>query len=598
VGQPVIRHNVWVEIPHLDSDRDGVNDRIRVQVNRPAATEEGTRLAIVLTASPYSGGTRPWESYDITGPLYAPEDDDHGHGHHDKDDRDKHRGKDHDKHRHGHSGDDEAEDVVNPPYYGNEPPYPNISTSSYQSYFLPRGFIFAYAQSLGTGLSTGCATIGGIEESLAMKAVIDWFNGRGDAFDEAGNPVEAYWTTGATTMIGVSYDGTLPIAAASTGVRGLKAIVPIAGVSSYYDHRRSYGGVINSYPSIGTDADTLFDNILTRRYPEYCHYMKERIQAGMDRTTGDYNEWWDERNYRNYVRNFRSAVFISHGLNDFNVKPRHFAELWEKLRRYGVPAKMWLNQGGHGDGANSFSRRAAWRDELNRFWSHFLYDVDNGAMDTPKVVVQREDGEWTEYAGWPVPGARDTKFYLSASEDNAIGELGLRRDHWNRRDVEMIVDDSTIDAQILAEAAQSPHRLVYQSDPLATSVHVSGTASISLEVAFSEPAAIVSAMLVDYAANGDVTIVTRGWADPQNRESIWKTRSIRPGKSYEIEFDLQPHDYVFQPESRIGLVVLSSERLFTLRPPPGTELYVKTGKSHFVLPVVGGRQALWVAAVR
>ena len=78
-------------------------------------------------------------------------------------------------------------------------------------------------------------------------------------------------------MIGVSYDGTLPIAAAATGVAGLKSIVPIAGVSSYYDHRRSYGGIMMSNPTLGTDADTLFDNILTRRYPEVCAYMRDQI---------------------------------------------------------------------------------------------------------------------------------------------------------------------------------------------------------------------------------------------------------------------------------------------------------------------------------
>src|SRR6185503_14444921 len=149
-----------------------------------------------------------------------------------------------------------------------------------------------------------------------------WLNGRGTGFDQDGNVVTAYWTTGNTAMIGTSYDGTLPLAAASTGVRGLKAIVPVAAVSSYYDHRRSYGTVINSNPTIGTDADTLFDNILTRRQPEACAFMREQITFGMDRTTGDYNRWWDERNYVNYVRRFRAAVLISHGLNDLNTKPR------------------------------------------------------------------------------------------------------------------------------------------------------------------------------------------------------------------------------------------------------------------------------------
>ena len=71
-GQPIVSHNVWVEIPGLDSDRDGVNDRIRIQVRRPAATDGGTRLPVVMIASPYSGGTLPFPQFDITPPLYVP----------------------------------------------------------------------------------------------------------------------------------------------------------------------------------------------------------------------------------------------------------------------------------------------------------------------------------------------------------------------------------------------------------------------------------------------------------------------------------------------------------------------------------------------
>src|SRR5262245_49065004 len=64
-GRTVIRHNVWVEVPNLDSDKDGATDRIRVQISRPAATESGTKLPVILVASPYSGGTKPYPQYDI-----------------------------------------------------------------------------------------------------------------------------------------------------------------------------------------------------------------------------------------------------------------------------------------------------------------------------------------------------------------------------------------------------------------------------------------------------------------------------------------------------------------------------------------------------
>ena len=568
-GQPVIRHNVWVEVPNLDTDRDGINDRIRVQVSRPDATERGTRLPIVLIASPYTGGMKPYTQYDISVPLYVP---------------------------------GVTPPAIIPaapqsptagPFYGSEPPIRDIGASGYQTYFLPRGFIFADANSLGTGQSTGCPTIGGVEENLAMKAVIEWFNGRGTAYDADGKPAKAYWTTGATTMIGTSYVGTLPIGAASLGVDGLKAIVPIAGVSSYYDHRRSQGAVINSYPTIGTDADTLFDNILSRQHPEACADMKERLQRGMDRQTGDYNAFWDERNYVKDVARFRAAVLISHGLNDFNVKPRHAARLWAALAAHKVPAKIWWNQGGHGDRANT-ARQAVWRDTLNRFWSHYLFGIDNGAMTGPKAVVEREDNTWVEYADWPVPGSASVALHLAPSvHANGIGELGVTIGR--SRTTETIEDDSSIDATELAAAAQSSHRLIYQSAPLNVRLHVSGTASVTMRVAIDKPAAIVSAMLVEYPATGPPVILARGWMDPQNRESLTRSVTVQPGHAYDLTVELQPHDRLFAIGSRVGLVLLSSDRVFTLRPPPGTKLTLSAADSTFSLPIVGGEAAWRVA---
>jgi X-Pro dipeptidyl-peptidase len=587
-GQPVISHNVWVEVPDLDTDRDGANDRIRIQVRRPSATDSGVRLPVVMIASPYSGGTRPYHTYDITQPLYEPPPG-------------------------GalpswlwqwprfpflspfYEGPD-----VNPPYLGVDPPYPNIGTSGYQNYFLPRGFVFVYAQSLGTGLSTGCPTIGGHEENLAMKAVIDWLNGRGAGYDQTNNPVDPYWTTGATTMIGTSYDGTLPIGAATLGVDGLKAIVPIAGVTSYYEHRRSNGGV----STIG-DSDSLFVNVLTRRNPEVCHYLQEEIAKGTDRLTGDYNLFWHERNMVKDQSRIRAAVFFSHGLNDQNVKMKHPVPLWEALRKRHHPTRIWLNQGGHGDGANSGARQAAWRDALNRFWSHYLFGIDNGAMDGPKAAVQRENGQWVDYEDWPAPGSKATKLYLRPSGNNSIGELrGSAGRTPGKSAKELIVDDSTINAATLAAAPQSPNRLVYQTDVLTAPVHMSGTPSVSLRLAFSKPAAVVSAMLVDYRADGTRRIITRGWIDPQNRHSIWLTVPIKARQSYELDFELMPHDYEFQAGSRIGLVLLSSDwegdppLIFTLRPPPGAQITVDTAASTLTLPIVGGSKTLWSSTVK
>jgi X-Pro dipeptidyl-peptidase len=46
---------------------------------------------------------------------------------------------------------------------------------------------------------------------------------------------------------------------------------------------------------------------------------------------------------------------------------------------------------------------------------------------------------------------------------------------------------------------------------------------------------------------------------------------------------------VFPAGHRIGLVIVSTDMHFTLRPLPGTQLTVNPGKSAVTLPVVGGR---------
>ena len=51
-------------------------------------------------------------------------------------------------------------------------------------------------------------------------------------------------------MIGKSYDGTLSNGVAATGVEGLKTIVPVSAISSWYLYSRT-GGIRNNtnYPA-------------------------------------------------------------------------------------------------------------------------------------------------------------------------------------------------------------------------------------------------------------------------------------------------------------------------------------------------------------
>jgi X-Pro dipeptidyl-peptidase len=66
---------------------------------------------------------------------------------------------------------------------------------------------------------------------------------------------------------------------------------------------------------------------------------------------------------------------------------------------------------------------------------------------------------------------------------------------------------------------------------------------------------------------------------------------VVPGAFYKLQFEMQPHDYVFPAGSRIGLMLLSSDNLFTLQPPAGAVLTLDPTFSGLTLPIEGGAQA-------
>ena len=97
-------------------------------------------------------------------------------------------------------------------------------------------------------------------------------------------------------MTGTSYNGTLPLAAATTGVEGLKCIIPIAPNTSYYHYYRSNGLIRHPGGYMGEDIDVLYDFINSgdpdKREDCNCKVRDEEMAKGFDRTKGDYNDFW------------------------------------------------------------------------------------------------------------------------------------------------------------------------------------------------------------------------------------------------------------------------------------------------------------------
>ena len=554
-----IRHDLWVET-ESDSDGDGRPDRVHVDVSRPAQTDsEGLEVPVIYESSPYYSGVGS------TGSEYF--------------------------------WNVRHEIGAVPPKRGDMPPIAHQSrraviSNSHVATWVPRGFAVVHSESPGTGLSQGCPTVGGINESLAPKAVVDWLNGRARGFTEpqGGEEVVAYWSTGKVGMTGTSYNGTLPLAAATTGVEGLEAIIPVAPNTSYYHYYR-YNGLVRSPGGyLGEDVDVLYDFIASGD-PErraYCDatYRDGEMAAGQDRITGDYNDFWYGRDYLNVIDGVHAATLMAHGFNDWNVMPEHSWRISQALKERGVPVQIYYHQGAHG-GPPPLER-------MNRWFTRYLYDVDNDVENDPKAWIVREgETEPTPYADYPNPESEGVRLRPRAG-GNGVGLLALD-DGSVDEVIEGLADDVAQTGAALAAAAASPNRLLYATSELAKDVHLSGVATVTIRVAANAPAANLSVWLValPWTEGGAITdnIITRGWADPQNTSPRESTPLV-PGEFRELTFDLQPDDQIIPAGQRIGLMIFSSDAEFTLWPAPGTELSVDLAGTSITLPVVGGAQAL------
>ena len=558
-----VLHDLFVET-EFDSDGNGTMDRMHVAVARPIQTDtQGLKVPVVYETSPYFAGTAGNEK----GTFWDP------------------------KHEIGET----PPDHKHPTDISHQSNRPVIKTRGGRqtNYWVARGFAVVHSCSPGTGLSQGCVTIGGDNESLAPKAVIDWLNGRAKGFTEleGGEEVVADWCTGKVGMMGVSYNGTLPLAAATTGVDGLECIIPISPNTSYYHYYRANGLVRHPGGYMGEDVDVLYD-FVNSGYPEMrehcdCKIRDEKMLKNIDRESGDYSEWWASRDYLNKLEKVKAATLLGHGFNDWNVMPSHSIRIYEALKKQGTVCQIFLSQGGHGNGSPT-------RSMTNRWFSHYLYGIENGVEDDPRSFVVREGKKPTEptaYPDYPHPDAAMVSLYPNKG-GLKIGSLSSTQSA--NQGTETLVDDVGIGGTKLAAKDESENRLLFATETLKEPVHISGTPKLKIRLSSDKPAANLSVWVVSLpwdkkARSWNENLITRGWADPQNSESLTESKPLEPGKFYELEFDLEPDDQIIPAGQQIGLMIFSSDRDFTLWPDPGTKLTVDLDGTSLSLPIVGGK---------
>ncbi|WP_081633734.1 CocE/NonD family hydrolase [Terracoccus sp. 273MFTsu3.1] len=443
-----IREAVWVDTPDLDGD--GQAERVAADIIRPRELDGTARVPVIMDASPYylslgRGNDGEFKEYAADGsptkfPLY------------------------------------------------------------YDNYFVPRGYAFVAVDMAGTARSTGCTDEGGRSDVESAKAVVEWLNGKGSARDSSGALVQATWSNGSTGMIGKSYDGTLANGVAATGVDGLKTIVPISAISSWYDYNRWQGSVKSRHY-----ASSLSRTIAQRRtIPTDCSARLAYMDANDADATGAYTDFWAERDYRDGTfydaSKVKASVFIVHGLQDTNVKTMNASKWWEALGQSGVERKMWLSRLGHVDPFDH--DRQEWVTTLNRWFDHELMGIDNGIDREPAVRVETAPNQWETSKTWPIQSSRTMSLNPRADGTLALGKQDAGTASY--------VNNSRLSEANAVSLTANPNRVQFLTGAVTKDVRISGTPTVDLTVTHSAPVGQVSVMLVDYGAMDRVSTTGDG----------------------------------------------------------------------------------------
>jgi predicted acyl esterase len=564
-----IRESVWVTT-NLDNDLDNVPDKIVVDLVRPREpAAAGVKIPVIMDASPYY--TTLGRGNESERKVYAPD--------------------------------------------GTVAKFPLF----YDNYFVPRGYAFAAVDFNGTARSTGCGDVGGREEILGVKTVIDWLNGRAVGHYADGTVARATaWSTGKVGMIGKSWDGTVANGVAATGVDGLKTIVPISAISSWYDYYRDSGALYTA-----DFGPSWLSGLVNGRPDPICVPNRTALKAGQEDATGNYNAFWRERDFVRNARNVKASVFVVHGNNDLNVETKHFAQWWDALARRGVPRKIWIAQPGHVDPFDF--RRATWVPTLQRWFDFWLQGLPNNVMREPMASIERAPDQWVDESTWPARGAFTLPVSLGAG-DGTTGTLGLRPTRPGT--LSTVVDNPELTENV---AVSNPNtavagRRVFLSAPLPTDLRISGTTTVSLRVRVDRPNTELSARLVDYGTatrinylsrgegittltnetcwgatspaddpcyretvknvvTADLGVLARGWVDAAHRDSVTSPSPLEPGRWYTVTWRLRAHDAVIPAGRVLGLVLSVSDTEFTLPFTTGATVDIDLGRSRLNLPV-------------
>ena len=591
----VIREVVYVE-SRVDSDQDGLPDLVKVNIIRPRY--EG-KIPAVMTASPYHQGTNDKASdkalYNMNVDLEV-------------------------KEPHTIQVEEPQLELVDPVGSAQlvseaEETLTHINSSyTLNDYLLARGFANLYVSGLGTKDSQGLMTNGDYRQIEAYKNVIDWLNGRCRAFTDHSRQrqIKADWSNGKVATTGLSYLGTMSNGLATTGVDGLEVIIAEAGISSWYNYYRENGLVTSPGGYPGEDFDSLAELTYSRalRAGDYLRHHAahvadlEEVKKQLDRKTGDYNQFWHDRNYLLQADKVKAEVVFTHGSQDWNVKPLHVFNMFQALPA-SIKKHLFYHNGAHVYLNNWQS--IDFRESMNALLSKKLLGYDS-SYELPTVIWQDNTGEqsWTSLEDF---GNQTAQRIFPLGDGEKVIQNRYASEDYERY--------GKAYPTFLTDLYQDKAQQVTIDLPIEEDLHLNGKARLHLRLQSSTDKGLLSAQLMELGSkkylqpypavlsvrtldNGryhmldNLTelpfkeagqrVITKGYLNLQNRHDLLQVEPVTPGEWMEFDFELQPTIYKLEKGTTLRLVLYTTDFEITVRDQTDYQLTIDLANSSLTLP--------------
>lgn len=590
-----IREVVYVE-SRVDTDKDGLPDLVKVSIIRPRY--EG-KIPAVMTASPYHQGTNDKASdkalYNMNVDLEV-------------------------KEPHTIQLEEPQLNFVEPVGRAEEVDeaeelLTHINSSyTLNDYLLPRGYANLYVSGVGTKDSQGLMTNGNYQQIEAYKNVIDWLNGRCRAFTDhtRKRQVKADWSNGKVATTGISYLGTMSNGLATTGVDGLEVIIAEAGISSWYNYYRENGLVTSPGGYPGEDFDSLAELTYSRNLlgGDYLHHNAAHqadldiVKKELDRTSGDYNQFWHDRNYLLHADQVKAEVVFTHGSQDWNVKPLHVFNMFHALPA-SIKKHLFYHNGAHVYLNNWQS--IDFRESMNALLSKKLLGY-NSNYELPTVIWQDNTGEqsWTSLDDF---GNQTNQRTFSLGDDEKVIQ--------NRYETKDYERYGKAYPTFLTDLYQDKAQQVTIDLPIEEDLHLNGKARLHLRLHSSTNKGLLSAQLLELGSkkylqpypavlsvrtldNGryhmldNLTelpfkeagqrVISKGYLNLQNRHDLLEVEPVTSGEWMEFDFDLQPTIYKLEKGATLRLVLYTTDFEITVRDQTDYQLTIDLAQSSLHLP--------------